>query len=99
MTTRRCSGAWYELFPRSYSPTPGEHGTLRDLIEHLPYVSSMGFDVLYLPPVHPVGTAFRKGKNNAETARTGGRGQPVGYWVEGGRAQGDSSGPGIVGGF
>ncbi len=54
--------AWYELFPRSYSPTPGEHGTLRDLIEHLPYVASMGFDVLYLPPVHPVGNCVSQGK-------------------------------------
>jgi starch synthase (maltosyl-transferring) len=70
--------AWYELFPRSYSPTPGEHGTLRDLIEHLAYVASMGFDVLYLPPVHPVGTAFRKGKNNAETAKPGEVGSPWG---------------------
>ncbi len=70
--------AWYELFPRSYSPTPGELGTLRDLIEHLPYVASMGFDVLYLPPVHPVGKAFRKGKNNAEKAEPGDVGSPWG---------------------
>ena len=44
-----------------------EHGTFRDVIAHLPYVASMGFDVLYMPPIHPVGTAFRKGKNNHET--------------------------------
>ncbi len=70
--------AWYELFPRSYSPTPGEHGTLRNLIAHLPYVAAMGFDVLYLPPVHPVGKAFRKGKNNAEKAQPGDVGSPWG---------------------
>ncbi len=68
--------AWYELFPRSYSPTPGKHGTLRDLIAQLPYVSSMGFDVLYLPPIHPVGQAFRKGKNNQERAQPGDVGSP-----------------------
>ena len=63
--------AWYELFPRSCSPTPGKHGTFRDVITHLPYVASMGFDVLYMPPIHPVGTAFRKGKNNQESAQSG----------------------------
>ena len=45
--------AWYELFPRSASPEPGRHGTLRDVIARLPYVAGMGFDVLYLPPIHP----------------------------------------------
>jgi starch synthase (maltosyl-transferring) len=59
---------WYELFPRSASPEPGRHGTLQDVIERLPYVASMGFDVLYLPPIHPVGRAFRKGKNNSAPA-------------------------------
>ncbi len=63
--------AWYELFPRSCSPTPGKHGTFRDVIAHLPYVASMGFNVLYMPPIHPVGTAFRKGKNNQEKAQPG----------------------------
>jgi starch synthase (maltosyl-transferring) len=63
--------AWYELFPRSYSPTSGKHGTFRDLIAHLPYVASMGFDVLYLPPIHPLGRAFRKGKNNQEKCEPG----------------------------
>jgi len=46
--------AWYELFPRSASPT-GEHGTFRDVIRLLPRISAMGFDVLYLPPIHPIG--------------------------------------------
>ena len=55
---------WYELFPRSCSPEPGKHGTLRDVVGRLPYIAGMGFDVLYLPPVHPIGHSHRKGKNN-----------------------------------
>ncbi|WP_394836359.1 DUF3416 domain-containing protein [Pendulispora rubella] len=58
--------AWYEMFPRS-AGAPGKHGTLRDVIAKLPYVQSMGFDVLYLPPIHPIGRSFRKGKNNTLT--------------------------------
>jgi starch synthase (maltosyl-transferring) len=61
-------GAWYELFPRSASPEPGRHGTFADVAARLPYVAAMGFDVLYLPPVHPIGRAFRKGKNNSPEA-------------------------------
>ena len=57
--------AWYELFPRSFAATPGEQGTLRDCIRMLPYVAGMGFDVLYLPPIHPIGRTQRKGRNNA----------------------------------
>jgi starch synthase (maltosyl-transferring) len=56
--------AWYELFPRSTSPDPGRPGTFRDVIARLPYVSDLGFDVLYLPPIHPIGRTFRKGPNN-----------------------------------
>jgi starch synthase (maltosyl-transferring) len=59
--------AWYELFPRSAGPA-GRHGTLRDCVARLPYVAAMGFDVLYLPPVHPIGLSFRKGRNNATSA-------------------------------
>jgi len=55
---------WYELFPRSWSASPGEHGTFADVEANLGYVSSMGFDVLYLPPIHPVGRTYRKGPNN-----------------------------------
>ncbi|MBW3667056.1 MAG: alpha-1,4-glucan--maltose-1-phosphate maltosyltransferase [Actinobacteria bacterium] len=55
---------WYELFPRSWSESPGEHGTFADVEAHLPYVAGMGFDVLYLPPIHPIGTTHRKGPNN-----------------------------------
>jgi starch synthase (maltosyl-transferring) len=60
-------GAWYELFPRSCAPEPGQHGTFKDVEERLPYVASMGFDVLYLPPIHPIGRSFRKGRNNSTT--------------------------------
>jgi starch synthase (maltosyl-transferring) len=56
--------AWYELFPRSMSDDPARHGTFDDVIRKLPYVRDMGFDVLYFPPIHPIGLAFRKGKNN-----------------------------------
>jgi starch synthase (maltosyl-transferring) len=57
--------AWYELFPRSFSTTPGQHGTFKDVEDRmLPYVASMGFDILYLPPIHPIGESFRKGPNN-----------------------------------
>jgi starch synthase (maltosyl-transferring) len=58
-------GAWYELFPRSTSPLAGRHGTFKDLEARLPYVASMNFDVLYLPPIHPIGRGFRKGRNNS----------------------------------
>jgi starch synthase (maltosyl-transferring) len=60
--------AWYEMFPRSCSPEPGRHGTLRDCEVRLPYIAAMGFDVLYLPPIHPIGRTFRKGKNNEASA-------------------------------
>ncbi len=58
-------GTWYELFARSTSPIPGGHGTFRDVEARLPYVAELGFDILYLPPVHPIGRAQRKGRNNA----------------------------------
>ncbi len=67
--------SWYELFPRSWGK-PGEHGTLRDVIANLDYVADMGFDVLYLPPIHPIGRSFRKGKNNTTEAKDGDVGSP-----------------------
>ncbi len=72
--------AWYELFPRSLGE-PGRHGTFRDVEAHLPYVAELGFDVLYLPPIHPIGTTHRKGKNNARTAAKDDVGSP---WAIGG---------------
>jgi starch synthase (maltosyl-transferring) len=56
--------AWYELFPRSCSSEPHRPGTLRDCGSRLPYIAAMGFDVVYLPPIHPIGRTSRKGKNN-----------------------------------
>ena len=69
-------GAWYELFPRSCSAEPGAHGTFKDVEARLPYVASMGFDVLYLPPIHPIGRVNRKGRNNATAARPQDVGSP-----------------------
>ncbi len=68
--------AWYELFPRSTSDKPGVHGTFRDCIARLPYVASMGFDILYLPPIHPIGVTERKGPNNKIESRPGDVGSP-----------------------
>ncbi|GAC1333748.1 MAG: alpha-1,4-glucan--maltose-1-phosphate maltosyltransferase [Chloroflexota bacterium] len=68
--------AWYELFPRSCAPERGKHGTFKDVERLLPYVASMGFDVLYLPPIHPIGLAFRKGRNNTTVAATDEPGSP-----------------------
>lgn len=56
--------AWYELMPRSMSDDPGRHGSFDDVIRKLPYVREMGFDVLYFPPIHPIGRTHRKGRNN-----------------------------------
>ncbi len=63
---RRLAGfsTWYELFPRSWSVGGGRHGTFADVAKQLSYVAELGFDVLYLPPIHPIGTTFRKGANN-----------------------------------
>ncbi|HET8611030.1 MAG TPA: alpha-1,4-glucan--maltose-1-phosphate maltosyltransferase [Burkholderiales bacterium] len=70
----RC-GAWYEMFPRS-TRTDGAHGTFEDCIARVPYVAGMGFDVLYLPPIHPIGSTDRKGRNNVESAAPGDVGSP-----------------------
>jgi starch synthase (maltosyl-transferring) len=69
---------WYEFFPRSCSPTPGRHGTFRDAEKMIPYAAGMGFDVIYLPPIHPVGMAFRKGRNNSLLAGPQDPGSPWG---------------------
>ncbi len=68
--------SWYELFPRSTAREPGRHGTLADCEARLPYVAGMGFDVVYLPPVHPIGTLFRKGRNNSTNPEPGDVGSP-----------------------
>lgn len=68
--------AWYEFFPRSSSLEAGKHGTFQDCIKLLPRVSAMGFDVLYFPPIHPIGKINRKGKNNNVRAQKGEHGSP-----------------------
>jgi starch synthase (maltosyl-transferring) len=68
--------SWYELFPRSCSPTPNQHGTFRDVEARLPEIAAMGFDVVYLPPIHPIGVGFRKGKNNSVVVAPGDPGSP-----------------------
>lgn len=79
---------WYELFPRSASPDPARHGTFKDVIARLPYVADLGFDVLYLPPIHPIGTTFRKGPNNATEADPRDPGVP---WAIGSRDGGHTA--------
>ena len=77
--------AWYEFFPRSCSTEPGRHGTLKDCEALLPEIARMGFDILYLPPIHPIGEVNRKGKNNAPRAEEGDVGSP---WAIGSQAGG-----------
>lgn len=67
--------AWYERFPRSCAPGGG-HGTFKDCELILPEIAKMGFDVLYFPPIHPIGKTSRKGKNNSRTASPGDPGSP-----------------------
>jgi starch synthase (maltosyl-transferring) len=67
--------SWYEMFPRS-ARGDGRHATFRDVAARLPYVQEMGFDVLYFPPIHPIGTTARKGRNNAVSAQPGDVGSP-----------------------
>lgn len=75
---RAASGAWYEFFPRSTSPTLQRSGTWADASKRLQYVADMGFDVVYLPPIHPIGTTFRKGPNNTVKSEPGDPGSPWG---------------------
>jgi starch synthase (maltosyl-transferring) len=81
-------GAWYELFPRSAGTVPGEHGTFADMERRLPDLAGLGFDVLYLPPIHPIGEKHRKGKNNARDAEPGDVGSP---WAIGSRLGGHTA--------
>jgi len=69
-------GSWYELFPRSQSGDQGRHGTFEDVAARLPAIRDMGFDVLYFPPIHPIGRSHRKGRNNALHAAAGDPGSP-----------------------
>ncbi len=79
--------SWYEIFPRS-AANSGEHGTFRDLMKQLPRIRELGFDVLYLPPIHPIGERVRKGKNNSLQAEPGDLGSP---WAIGSKAGGHTA--------
>jgi glycosidase len=68
--------SWYELFPRSQTDDPARHGTFDDVIARLPAIAAMGFDVLYFPPIHPIGRINRKGRNNSLKAQEGDPGSP-----------------------
>src|SRR5579875_12921 len=68
--------SWYEFFPRSTAQEPGKHGTFADCQKRLAYVAGMGFDVVYLPPIHPIGAKFRKGRNNTTEAQPDDVGSP-----------------------
>jgi starch synthase (maltosyl-transferring) len=79
---------WYEMFPRSAASEPGKHGTFADVEKRLAYVAAMGFDVLYLPPIHPIGTTERKGSNNNPKSSAGDPGSP---WAIGSREGGHTA--------
>ena len=83
----RC-GAWYEFFPRSSAEQPARHGTLATAARRLSYVAAMGFDVVYLPPIHPIGAGYRKGRNNTLQAGADDPGSP---WAIGGLDGGHKS--------
>ena len=68
--------SWYELFPRSATDDPSRHGTFNDVLERLPMIHDMGFDVLYFPPIHPIGRSHRKGPNNSLQAGPDDPGSP-----------------------
>jgi starch synthase (maltosyl-transferring) len=78
-------GAWYEMFPRSWGPDPTRSATFRESEAHLPRVAAMGFDVVYLPPIHPIGKSFRKGRGNSLTPAPDDPGSP---WAIGSEAGG-----------
>ncbi len=84
---------WYEFFPRSCTSAQGTHGTFRDCEKLIPYIKEMGFDVIYLPPIHPIGKTERKGKNNAPKAGPDDVGSP---WAIGSEEGGhDAIHPGL----
>ncbi len=74
--TKGLYSTWYEFFPRSTAKKPGQHGTFKDCLDVIPIVAKQGFDVIYFPPIHPIGTAHRKGKNNTTNALPGDVGVP-----------------------
>jgi starch synthase (maltosyl-transferring) len=93
---RARTGAWYEMFPRSYTPDATRSATFAEAAERLPAIAAMGFDVLYLPPIHPIGRTHRKGRNNALAAGAGDPGSP---WAIGGAEGGHTAIEPGLGGF
>ncbi|MGW7790187.1 maltotransferase domain-containing protein, partial [Streptomyces tricolor] len=87
---RALYGSWYEFFPRSEGTPEQPHGTFRTAARRLGPIAEMGFDVVYLPPVHPIGTTFRKGRNNSLTAGPDDVGVP---WAIGSPPGGPRAGP------
>ncbi len=85
---RAAFGAWYEMFPRSAGPDSQRSGTFAEAAAELPRIADLGFDVLYLPPIHPIGKSFRKGRNNALIADTADLGSP---WAIGSEAGGHTA--------
>lgn len=85
---RASFSSWYEFFPRSWGKKPGQHGTFKDCQQILPAIKDMGFNVIYLPPIHPIGQTKRKGKNNAVVCRKGDPGSP---WAIGSKEGGHKS--------
>ena len=81
-------GAWYEMFPRSAGTDPSRSATFAEAARMLPHIASMGFDVLYLPPIHPIGRTFRKGRNNSLTSAPDDPGSP---WAIGSEAGGHTA--------
>jgi starch synthase (maltosyl-transferring) len=79
---------WYEMFPRSCAPESERHGNFKDCEARLPYIAAMGFDVLYLPPIHPIGQTHRKGRNNNPVASPDDHGTP---WAIGSKVGGHKS--------
>lgn len=77
--------SWYEFFPRSVVKGELRHGSFKDAEERLAYIKDLGFNVVYFPPIHPIGKSFRKGKNNSLKAQPGDVGSP---WAIGGAAGG-----------
>jgi starch synthase (maltosyl-transferring) len=89
-------GAWYEMFPRSAGPDPTRSATFAEATSRLPAIADLGFDVVYLPPIHPIGRTFRKGRNNALVAAPGDPGSP---WAIGSEEGGHTAIDPALGGF
>ena len=92
-------GSWYEMFPRSSTPDPSRSGTLREAEGRLPEIAEMGFDVVYLPPVHPIGRTHRKGRNNSLVALPADPGSPWAIGAEEGGHTAIEPGLGTIGDF